>query len=215
VVTLHAELTRALPWPSFHLLGEEELSALSRDTLLINASRGPVLDNAAMLQQLTRGEGPVTVLDVWEGEPAIVPDLLRNVTLGTPHIAGYSHDGKLLATRMLADSLAACFDLALPDAQGEAGLPPLKLKEPASGASLVRELLRARYRIEIDDKRLRSATLGAAPDEAARGFDRLRREYPERRELFGSALHGELRSEADRQLAQALGCRLEPASGCK
>ena len=76
VVTLHPELTRELPWPSFHLLGESELACLDANCLLINASRGPVLDNQALLRLLLAGHGPVSVLDVWEGEPALDHELL-------------------------------------------------------------------------------------------------------------------------------------------
>ncbi|HEY6132122.1 MAG TPA: 4-phosphoerythronate dehydrogenase, partial [Halioglobus sp.] len=105
LVSLHPELTAAQPWPSHHLLGASELRRLRPDTLLINASRGQVIDNSALLARLEAGRGPLTVLDVWAGEPNISWDLLQRVTLGTAHIAGYSLDGKLRATRMLSDAV--------------------------------------------------------------------------------------------------------------
>ncbi len=70
-----------------------------------------MVDNAALLALLRSGGGPDVVLDVWEGEPAISQALLRQVQFGTPHIAGYSLDGKLLATRMLVEAMALALDL--------------------------------------------------------------------------------------------------------
>ena len=72
---------------------------------MINAGRGETIDNQALLRLRQRGEGPLSVLDVWEGEPSMLPGLLESVALGTAHIAGYSLDGKILATNMLRDAV--------------------------------------------------------------------------------------------------------------
>jgi erythronate-4-phosphate dehydrogenase len=207
VVTLHCELTRAQPWPSFHLLGEGELACLQPGGLLINASRGPVVDNRAMLALLETGQGPATVFDVWEGEPQIQHALLDQVTLGSAHIAGYSLDGKLLATRMLCDAAALQLGLALqyqgsPAAEAEA----LKVPDELTGAALLRYLLKARYDIRRDDALLRSATLGRDTVQAAMSFDLLRKQYRERRELLGSTVHGNFQSQLHIELVQGLGC---------
>jgi erythronate-4-phosphate dehydrogenase len=124
VVTLHAELTNAQPWPSYHLLGREELGCLRPESLLINASRGAVVDNVALGEHLKLKQGPTTVLDVWEAEPTIDADLLAQVRLGTSHIAGYSWDGKLQATRQLSDSIADHY-----------GLAPAHAAAPSAGAA--------------------------------------------------------------------------------
>ncbi|MEM8662458.1 MAG: 4-phosphoerythronate dehydrogenase, partial [Pseudomonadota bacterium] len=71
VISVHAELTSKQPWPSRHLLSDHELSAISGDCLLINASRGAVVDNKALKRRLQSKSAPLVVLDVWEGEPAI------------------------------------------------------------------------------------------------------------------------------------------------
>ncbi|MCB1703304.1 MAG: 4-phosphoerythronate dehydrogenase [Halioglobus sp.] len=207
VVSLHAQLTTAQPWPSFHLLGPRELGLLRSDTLLINASRGPVIDNVALLHHLEAVPDQPVVLDVWEGEPVVRPALLDRVALGTAHIAGYSLDGKLQATRMLCDAAKQCLGLA-GAAQSRNELPMAAIQAPArlAGAGLVRSLLQNRYDIVQDDALLREAVAAepsAAPSGA--GFDALRKGYRERRELAGSPVYG-LESQEQRALAHALGC---------
>ena len=211
VVTLHPELTTARPWPSYHLLGVAHLQRLRPDAVLINASRGPVLDNAALLAQLETGNGPCTVLDVWEGEPDIMAALLQRVTLGTAHIAGYSLDGKMLATRMLSEAVTARLQLPSPPtdspAEQAAALP---VYDSMSGAALVRYLVQSRYDIHQDDALLRQALQVDQPG-ADRGqrFDLLRKSYRERRELAGSRIMGALQPE-QRGLVYALGCVAAP-----
>ena len=207
LVTLHPELTLERPWPSFHLLAQPELAQLGRDCLLINASRGAVVDNSALHARLTEGDGPACVLDVWEGEPFIDQALLKRVDLGTAHIAGYSLDGKLLGTQMVCQALASHFEIDVQVADSPAGEPePLELPDGLAGAALIRYLLRARYGIRDDHQRLREATLGAEPGPAAAAFDRLRRDYPARRELLGSAVRGRFSEEGVVALLEGLGC---------
>ena len=208
VVTVHAELTHRQPWPSHHLLGARALSHLKPGALLINASRGAVVDNQALLQSLgSREPAYSVVLDVWEGEPEIHQGLLGQVLLGTPHIAGYSYDGKLLATRMLCEKLAATLGWDLP-ATPLLDTPPLALASTSDDAQLIRQALESVYDIRADDHALRAATLGSSPGEASAAFDRARKEYPKRRELFGTTVTGEGFSESQLGLLTALGCDL-------
>jgi erythronate-4-phosphate dehydrogenase len=154
---------------------------------------------------LARG-GPLdVVLDVWEGEPAINQAVLDRVNLGTPHIAGYSLDGKLLATQMLCAAMARHYGLVLASARGTREAPPLALEASREGADLLRFLLASRYDITRDDRALRAATgdRGAA---AAAAFDDLRRHYPERRELAGSRVRAQGISAAAVDLIHGLGC---------
>ncbi|MBN7798856.1 4-phosphoerythronate dehydrogenase [Parahaliea mediterranea] len=190
VICLHPELTRRAPWPSYHLLGAERLALVPDGALLINASRGAVVDNAALLARLARSPRPRCVLDVWEHEPWISRELLGEVQLGSAHIAGYSLDAKLAATRLLGVALAEAFDLEAPPA--DAGVPPaavLALESPGSDTEALRQLLLGRYDIVADDRALRGAVLGAARDDVGPAFDGLRRHYPERRELRGSPVY--------------------------
>ncbi len=186
VVTLHTSLVADAPWPSIHLLGADELAGLHAGQLLINASRGPVVDNAALLQRLQQPGAPRVVLDVWEHEPRVDPQLLQRVHLGTAHIAGYSLDGKLAATGMLCRALMAANSIPVPAAAPAVDGEALPLGEARDEAGALRELLALRYRVAEDDRRLREATLGLPEAEAAAAFDRLRKQYPVRRELLGS-----------------------------
>ena len=207
VITLHAELTRRQPWPSFHLLGQAELGTLRPGCLLINACRGPVVDNLALLASLRQGLGPTSVLDVWEGEPDINSALLQYVTLGTAHIAGYSLDGKMLATRMLCEALTTRWGLTAPPQNSPAGeAPALEFSQTLTGAGLIRSLLRARYDIARDDVLLRGATAGADVAGAGRSFDLLRKEYGARRELLGSIVRAPFGAQQDMEWVRGLGC---------
>jgi len=211
VLSLHCELTREAPWPSEHLIDRAALGHMGAAGLLINTSRGPVVDNRALLQHLGERGGPTVVLDVWEGEPDIDPRLLDSVALGTAHIAGYSLDGKWLASRMICMALAGHFGFALPQGTGAppGGPPAVAVPDGLSGAPLARFLLQARYDILHDDALLRGAVAGAGRLEARERFDLLRRHYRERRELAASRVCGPLGPEA-RTLVHALGCQYSP-----
>src|SRR6056297_294805 len=208
VVSLHCELTQRSPWPSKHLIRSPELDAMQPNSLLVNASRGSVIDNEALLRHLQQNRGPTVVLDVWEHEPDINSTLLDYTRLGTAHIAGYSSDGKLRATRMLCDALAAHLHCALPGSMamassaGEVQVPP-----GLARAELLRYLVAARYDIARDDALLRQALAPDAPMPPREGFDRLRREYRRRRELAGSTVTGGALALPDVALVEALGAR--------
>lgn len=211
VVSLHAELCTQAPWPSHHLLGSRELQRLGSRSLLINASRGSVVDNAALSAQLAGAPSARVVLDVWEGEPRIDVALLQQVALGTAHIAGYSLDGKLLATRMLRDALLAHLGQDEPVGQAASGariatdMPALRVPAGLAGAALARYLLQARYDIHADDALMRDAMAGSEDASArARAFDALRRTYRERRELAGAVVTGVLPEQE--AMVRALGC---------
>ncbi|MFV8817196.1 4-phosphoerythronate dehydrogenase [Haliea sp. E17] len=211
VVSLHPSLVRAQPWPSYHLLGASELAQLQSGQLLVNASRGPVVDNRDLLARLQQPDAPAVVLDVWEPEPQLDPELLAGVDLGTAHIAGYSLDGKLLATGMLATALAQTLGLDVP-APRAPDPGPLFLAAPGSPADALRQLLAQRYRVADDDRRLRDAVLGAPAEQAARNFDLLRKHYPERRELAGSVVNLDTGAESHAGLVRALGAIPREAS---
>lgn len=207
VVTLHPELTDRQPWPSRHLLNAATLAQIPPDSLLINASRGEVVDNSALETLLARGAGPEVVLDVWEGEPAIKTALLRRVRFGTPHIAGYSHDGKLLATRMLVEGMAQALDLPWHDPGSAAGEPPLLHLDPRlTATALLRSVVSQRYDIAADDAALREISESGDSALAAAGFDRLRREYPRRREILGSRVNVGALGAAQQKTVRGLGC---------
>ncbi len=208
VVSVHAELTGNDPWPSFHLLGPSSLSLMSSGTLLINASRGAVIDNAALEKYLRDSPRLTVILDVWEDEPSVSEALLLRVRSGTAHIAGYSLDGKRLASYMLRASLLD--HLGITEEGCRMADPQLVISLPnaGSGASLLRELLHYNYCIDSDDSLLREAVIGQSPAAVAANFDRLRRQYGSRREVFGAEVQAVLSDPADIRLVEAMGCTL-------
>ena len=184
VVTLHPPLTRTGPHPTFHLVGADELAAMRPHALLVNASRGAVVDNAALRKALDAGRLGGVILDVWENEPTPDPDLLRRTDLATPHIAGYSFDGKVQGTAMLHDALVAWLDAAATwDADtvlAADGLLPLRAPDAEGDTAWLDALARQAYDIRADDERMR-ALLDLPTDERGAAFHRLRKTYPKRR----------------------------------
>jgi len=186
-ITLHVPLEKAGPDATWHLADGAFLKRMGRDAVLVNSSRGAVADNAALLRALESGEIGGAILDVWEGEPEIDVALLELVALGTPHIAGYSFDGKVRGTAMLRE--AACEFLGTrAEWDWEALMPPPEhglITLDAAGAAaedILREAALTVYPIERDDEALREIR-ALAPAERGAFFDRLRKEYPRRREF--------------------------------
>jgi erythronate-4-phosphate dehydrogenase len=213
VVSLHASLVYDAPWPSYHLLNAERLALVSNSSLLINASRGPVAEDAALLARLEQGNGPATILDVWETEPVVNTRLLAAVRLGTAHIAGHSYDAKLNGTQQIVAAMRQSFGL-VSAGTGEAlnEVPVIKVPEGLGRSDALRHALRQTYHIEEDDRALREA-LRAPKQEHVVAFDRLRREYPRRRELAGSTLQGNVQDPSTGWLAEAFGCAVEEIAG--
>ncbi|MEH6587840.1 MAG: 4-phosphoerythronate dehydrogenase [Halioglobus sp.] len=208
VICLHPELTRQQPWPSYHLLDRHALDVIGQGQLLINASRGPVIDNKALLDRLAKPSSPVAVLDVWEHEPAVSAQLLRHARLGTAHIAGYSYDGKILATRMLCEGMAMSLGISLPgvDSIAPGAESPVYVPPGLSAPDTVRLLIRSCYCIEEDDHLLRSATFNSNSEKAAEQFDLLRKHYAKRRELVGKPVLLDTVTGPQAALVKALGC---------
>ena len=169
IVTFHPTLQKGGAFPSYHLADEAFFSSLKRCRLIINASRGPVVDNEALLRALERNGRLQAVLDVWEGEPEINIPLLNKVDIATPHIAGYSAEGKMNATRMVLEAFAHFSGYSVP-------LPELSLPQPRNAfvkAGTLKDALLSVYSPLADSRALKSA-----PER----FEQLRNEYVLRRE---------------------------------
>ena len=180
IVCLHTPLVKTGEWPTYHLLGELELMGLKENAILLNAGRGPVIDNQALLKIKQQRADLKVVLDVWEHEPRVDKALADYVDIATPHIAGYSLEGKLRGTYMLRECLAEQFSQALPHAF-ERYLPaPVIQKMTVSEDVSPYELMRSVYDIFRDDRAMRK-TLGVAHQNVL--FDQLRKQYPVRREF--------------------------------
>ena len=184
ILTLHVPLTKEVPYPTWHMFDETLLGRLTPRQFLLNTSRGAVIDNRALKHTLRRNAIEGAALDVWEGEPRIDYELLRMTDLGSPHIAGYSLDGKVQGTAMILEELCRFF--GIPSAWDPTGIyPPLARIAPAPGTTnldAVCSVVLQAFDILVPDANLR-ALERLAPDVAASAFDRLRNDYPLRPEF--------------------------------
>ena len=191
IVSVHVPYTRDGHYPTHHLVDAPVLRKLQPGAVFINTSRGAVTDNSALDALLAERDDLSVVLDVWEGEPAISASLLQRVELATPHIAGYSLDGKLRGTEMIYQS--ACLWFGQPVQWRAAdNLPagsPVNCDETgeAAAAAMLHRLVFDSYDIRADDARLRKM-LALSREEQPVYFDRLRKEYPVRREFSASSV---------------------------
>ncbi len=111
VITFHVPLTYGGEYPTFHLADKAFFRRLKRHPIIINTSRGGVVDNPALLNALESQDVRVAVIDTWEDEPQINLSLLQRTYIGTPHIAGYSADGKTNADNMVINGLCQHFGI--------------------------------------------------------------------------------------------------------
>ena len=189
IISMHTPLTKTGRHPSFHLIDLPELRKLKQGAVLLNCGRGPVINNAGLLQFLNERQDVRVVLDVWEPEPGISLDLLDKVALGSPHIAGYSYDGKLKGTEMIYQALCKHLqrnaDLSLSQLVSPLVNNELSLIESDSVWQKIKLLIPQIYSIAEDDKRLRELARRAreSDENFGAGFDALRKNYPKRREF--------------------------------
>ncbi len=177
ILCLHVPLTHRGPYATYHLLDGERLATLKPGSLLINAARGAVIDNAALRRLLTDGRKLTVALDVWENEPEIDWELWRLVDLGTPHIAGYSREGRENGSRMVYR--AFCAWRGLPEVERcddpQRVLCPTRTGEPLAEAVL--------GSFDVRQEADRMARVLAGGSAIGTAFDALRRSCPERREF--------------------------------
>lgn len=143
VVSVHTPLTLAGPYPTRHMLDADALGLLGQGAVLINAARGEVVDNGVLAGFLGRRPDLRVVLDVWENEPDILPALLARVAVATPHIAGYSLNGKKNATAWVCDAFRAFFGLGEPTGYPATGVRKLTVPEAATDIELLNRLILA------------------------------------------------------------------------
>jgi erythronate-4-phosphate dehydrogenase len=186
VVTFHVPLTRTGRDATHHMVNGDLLGRLKTGAWLVNTSRGAVAETDALSAAADGGGIGALVCDVWENEPAIPAHLLERVDLATPHVAGYSYDGKVNGTRMVLEALCAHFGIARAWDPAPLMPPPehprVEIRAGAEPQEALGRAVRAAYDIEQDDARLR-AMLEEPPEDRAAYFKRLRREYPVRREF--------------------------------
>ena len=168
ILSLHVPLHREGAYHTFHLANSDFFDDLERRPLIINTSRGEVVDTGALKQALRQGKVADAIIDVWENEPDIDRELMQNVFLATPHIAGYSADGKANATRMTLDALCRFFHL-----RADYRIVPPPPAHPVIEARDLTDACLQMYDPRTDCNRLR---------QHPELFEKLRGDYPLRRE---------------------------------
>jgi len=186
IITFHVPLVKSGEHQTLHLMNEARLKALKSGTILINASRGEVVDNQALLSVMQAGAKLDLVLDVWENEPAILTELLDYVRFASVHIAGHTLEGKARGTQMLYQKLCqrenVNADKSLADFLPTPAVTSVTLQNTFSEANLA-QLIHLVYDVRRDDGILRANL-------TQQGFDSLRKNYPIRREYSTVSVTG-------------------------
>jgi len=196
VVSLHIPLTYEESMPdgsaehaTHHLINEQRLQQMKPDACLINSCRGSVLDNAALKAHMAEHKEFEGIIDVWEGEPNLDLKLMNRCMLATPHIAGYSLDGKMRGTEQIYQACSHTFGLPIRHKLAQL-LPEPSIKKIKFGDSVpvhqaLRTAIRAAYEIRVDDGIMRSTLLRTEgePEAMKAKFDLLRKNYPLRRDI--------------------------------
>lgn len=185
IISLHVPLNMEGIDKTYHLIDEQKLRKLRPGTLLLNSSRGEVVDNIALKKFIPEHHLLATALDVWENEPGIDPELLDILDIATPHIAGYSADGKANGTTMSVRAVSKFFNLGLDDwsvSNIEAPYNAVIEYDAANKTNqeILTDLILKTYQVEEDDKRLR---------ESIHEFELQRGNYPLRREFAAYTVH--------------------------
>lgn len=170
IISFHTPLVLNGKHPTYHLANRSFLNGLKKDCILVNTSRGAVVDNDALLEALQLGKIGEAILDTWEHEPQINRELLERAFIGTPHIAGYSADGKANATRMALEGLCRFFHIPFTGRICPPELPEELRPDPQSSAE--------EQALQLYNPHRDSLTLKNHPEQ----FEELRGNYPLRRE---------------------------------
>ncbi len=187
IVTFHVPLNLEGIDKTYHLLNEKNISIIKDNAILINASRGPVIDNNMLKRELKKGKRTLTVLDVWENEPDYDLDLMKLIEIGTQHIAGYSFEGKVNGTTMIYDQFCSYMNLKsswkpeLPQVHNNV----ISLQKNEKKLDTLVNIFNKSYQIKQDDLLMRKATSFSREKKINHFyFDSLRKNYRFRRELI-------------------------------
>ena len=204
IVTVHVPLIMTGEDFTYHLFTEKILKKMKKGTWFINSSRGEVADTNSLIKFLDSGKPGGAVLDVWEKEPDIDRELLARVRLATPHIAGYSTDGKANGTSMVVNALADFFGLPVKDWY-PANVPPPEdpvISIDCKGKNdeeIISDAVSVTYDIGLDDRNLRLSPSG---------FEKQRGEYRLRREFTAYTVDLKSGNKKSEKMLEALGFRI-------
>ncbi len=206
IITLHVPLTSDVEFPTNKLVNKEFLRGLKSDVIIVNTSRGEVIDEAELLAFKQANSSTTLILDVWCNEPEIDINLLQQSFIATPHIAGYSYDGKLKATEMLLHALNDYTNNESP----KADLRKYEQEIIAIDEDDIQLVVMQSYDVRSDAIAL--TNLGSIEDDKhAAYFDSLRKNYPVRREYTNRVIQTNKMSHATKQQLQQLGFKVEAA----
>ena len=212
-ITLHTPLTFEGVDKTYHLAGEKFFKSLKAKCVFVNASRGGVVDSEALKTAIRSGRLRAVVLDVWENEPNIDTELLEMVDIGTPHIAGYSLDGKITGMIMIYKAVCEYFGLEaefeIEDFLPEPAVRQLRIETSTDNEQdALADAVQKIYNIREDDARLRRI-LKKSVEKRGEFFDSLRKNYPIRREFQNTriVLESSFKSIADK--LAGIGFRVE------
>ncbi len=203
ILTYHVPLNMDGIDKTYHMLSKSELNKFNGNKIILNASRGQVIDKDDLREFIIRNHNTV-ILDVWENEPAINTELLNLVYKGTPHVAGYSYEGKVNGTIMIFEALARFLEINkkwkpdLPEVDKNViDYPEGKLEESLD------LIISGIYDMNADDKKLRQINELEA-DDRSRYFDKLRKNYPVRREFTNYTIRINKKLQKEIRLLKAL-----------
>jgi erythronate-4-phosphate dehydrogenase len=209
IITLHTPLTVDGIDKTYHLADEQFFKSLKAGCLFINTSRGDCIDSFALKNAIKSGRLQGTTLDVWQNEPDIDTELLELVDIGTPHIAGYSLDGKIAGMIMIYKAVCEYFHIkpkhTIEDFLPEPSVMNLEIVEGDSISTIVQKI----YPIKRDDEQMRQI-LNTPQKDRGRFFDDLRKNYPVRREFQNTEIILRIQNEAasKRCMLQGLGFKV-------
>ena len=175
IITFHTPLTFEGIEPTYHLADSSFFNKLKKNAILINTSRGEVVDGNLLKEALSKSLIRDAVIDVWENEPNIDKELLDKVWISTPHIAGYSADGKAKATEMALQAICSYFEIS-----GNISITPPDLENSTIVASTMAEAILKIYNPLDDSKSLK---------ECSSSFEELRGNYHYRREQLAFTIN--------------------------
>ena len=195
IITLHVPLTKEGKYPTCNLVNDNFLEKLKSDVILINTSRGEVIDEQALISFKKRNPESRLILDVWRNEPHINIDLLEKVFIGTPHIAGYSYDAKVKATKILFESLQKFFktNFNYPNFSNENSV--FLAPKISNSDYLIESIISQFWNISGDNISF-SQYSSLAENERSVFYDSLRKNYPIRYEFRSSVIDANKHNES-------------------
>ena len=205
ILTVHVPLNIVGEDQTWHLFNEESFKKIKRGAWFLNSSRGEVSDTYSLKNALNSGMLSGAVIDVWENEPNIDPELLQQAFIATPHIAGYSTDGKANGTSMVVNSLTKYFNLPsenwYPSDVPPPASPYISIDcNNKSEEEIIREAVIHTYNIDKDNSMLRISI---------QNFEKLRGDYPVRREFTSYTINLKDGTEKVLQTMKSIGFRMK------